>query len=238
MTAVAVQTRMRSMRSTVDRDALGDILPIVLSVLPFAAIVGVTVGQSDAVPGWAGFLAGPLMYAGSSHLAAVILLQGGAGVTAILATVAIINARLIMYGAIVEPHFRSQPAWFRWLAPHFLVDQTYVIATARDDLNDPRRFRRYWMTAGIVLGIGWSGGIGLAMLLGPVVPTDSPLTFAATAVFIGLLVPRLRQRAAWSPAAIAAVVALLASPLPNSLGLIVGAVAGILPALLRDGSPS
>jgi predicted branched-subunit amino acid permease len=226
------RTRLRVGRG-LDRDALRDIAPVVVSVVPFAAIIGVTIAQSPVVPPLIGLLAGPAMYAGSSQLAALTLLDGGAGVATVLATVAIINARLSLYGAVMEPRFRPQPVWFRWLAPHFLVDQTYALATVRTDLADPVRFRRYWLTAGLVLGIGWTVAMSLALLLGPVVPADSPLTFAATAVFVGLLFPRLRARAARRPAAIAAVVTLLASPLPNGLGLLAGALAGIAPSLLR-----
>jgi predicted branched-subunit amino acid permease len=222
----------------VDREALGDILPIVLSVLPFAAIIGVTIGQADTVPTWAGLLAGPLMYAGSAQLAAITLLEGGAGLATVLMAVAIINTRLSLYGALVEPHFRSQPGWFRWLAPHFLVDQTYAITVARRGLDDPGRFRRYWMTAGIVLGIGWTAAMTTAVLLGPIIPRESPLTFTATAVFVGFLVPQLRRRIARRPAVIAAIVALVAAPLPNGLGLLAGIIAGISPALLRPRSPS
>jgi predicted branched-subunit amino acid permease len=231
------RTRLR-VGGGLDRDALRDIAPVVVSVVPFAAIIGVTIAQSPVVPPWIGLLAGPAMYAGSSQLAALTLLDGGAGVATVLATVAIINARLSLYGAVLEPSFRPQPAWFRWLAPHFLVDQTYAIATVRTDLTDPTRFRRYWLTAGIVLGIGWTVAMSLALLLGPVIPADSPLTFAATAVFVGLLFPRLRARAARRPAAIAAVVTLLASPLPNGLGLLAGALAGVAPSLLRPRRPS
>lgn len=216
-----------------DRDAVRDILPVTLSVMPFAAVIGVTIAQARAIPAWAGLLAGPVIYAGSAHLAAVSLLDAGAGAATILATVAIINARLSMYGAVIEPHFRRQPTWFRWLAPHFLVDQTYALATARTDLEDPARFRRYWATIGVVLGTGWTAAMAAALMLGPVIPAHSPLDFAATAVFIGLLVPRLRERLARRPALIAGVVALVAAPLPNGLGLLAGALAGITPALLR-----
>lgn len=231
MTAVTVVERPAHSRRTLDRDAVRDILPVTVSVMPFAAVIGVTIAQTPAVPAWVGLLAGPVIYAGSAHLAAVGLLDAGAGAATILATVAIINARLSMYGAVIEPHFRGQPAWFRWLAPHFLVDQTYALATARTDLEEPARFRRYWTTIGVVLGLGWTAAMATAVLLGPVIPAHSPLDFAATAVFVGLLVPRLRERVARRPAAIAGVVALIAAPLPNGLGLLVGALAGIAPAL-------
>lgn len=71
-----------------------------------------------------------------------------------------------------------------------------------------------------------------AVLLGPVLPTASPLDFAVTATFVGLLVPQLRQRAARRPALIAAVVGLITAPLPHGAGLLIAAFAGLVPALL------
>jgi predicted branched-subunit amino acid permease len=217
-----------------DRDALRDVLPVAVSLVPFAAVIGVTISQTSHVPVWVGMLAGPLIYGGSAQLAALTLADTGAGLLTVLGTVLVINARLVMYGAAIEPRFRGQPAWFRWFAPHFLVDQTYTLANERPELSG-RAFRRYWGTVGLVLGGVWVGAMYLAVAVGPAVPADSPLTFAAMAVFVALLVPRLRQRAARRPAAIAAVVALVASPLPHGLGLLVGALAGVLPSILLDG---
>lgn len=233
-----VATHQGTTGGMLDRDAARDVLPIVVNLLPFAAVIGVTIGRSDTVPVWAGLLAGPVMYAGSAQLAAITLLQGGAGAVTVLVAIVIINARLSLYSALMEPRFRSQPGWFRWLAPHFLVDQTYMIATARDDLSSPQRFRRYWGTAGVLLGLAWTGAMSLATVVGPIIPLDSPLTFAATAVFVGLLVPQLRERIARRPAFIAAVVALVAAPLPHGLGLLAGVTAGIAPTLLTSRSSS
>jgi predicted branched-subunit amino acid permease len=223
---------------SIDRQAVRDLLPVVVGLVPFAVVIGVTIAGSPAVPAWAGLVATPLLYAGSAQLAALSLLDGGSGVVTVLLTVAVVNGRLSIYGAALEPRFRCQPAWFRWLAPHTLVDQTYALATARPDLDDPARFRRYWLTAGVVLGLAWTGVIALAAMAGPEIPTDSPLTFAAPAVFVGLVVPRLRARVARRPALIAATVALLASPLPSGLGVLLAATAGMAPALLQHRRPS
>lgn len=225
-------TTRRARRSVLDSAGVRDILPVVVSAVPFAAVIGVTISQLETIPAWAGLLSGPLFYAGMAQLAALTLFEGGAGVAAVLVTVAVINARLTMYGAALEPRFRDQPAWFRWLAPHFLVDETYALAQARPELRDPGRFRRYWLTAGFVLGVAWTAAMATAILLGPIIPAASPLDFAATAMFVGLLAARLRERAAHRPALIAAVVAVVAAPLPNGSGLLVAALAGLVPALL------
>lgn len=219
-----------------DPAGVRDILPVVVSVIPFAAVIGVTIAQLDTIPIWAGLLAGPLLYGGTAQLAALTLFEGGAGALSVLGAVAVINARLTMYGAAIEPFFRDQPKWFRWLAPHFLIDQTYALAEARPELRDRARFRRYWLTAGFALGMAWTGSMTAAVLLGPILPAASPLDFAATAMFVGLLAPRLRQRSAQRPALIAAGIAVLAAPLPNGSGLLIAALAGLVPALLERSS--
>ena len=221
-----------------DRDAVRDLVPITLSVMPFALVIGVTVAQVEQVPNWLGLIAGPAIYAGSSQLAAIILLGGGSGLLPVVGAVAMINARLLIYGAVLAPRFRDQPAWFRWLAPHFLVDQTLAASSARPELDDPVRFRRYWLTAGGVLGLGWTLAMAAGVLAGPRLPSQSPLDFAVTAVFVGLLVPRLRDRRSWLPAGVAAVVAVLASPLANGIGLVVAIVVALVVTMLTERDPS
>jgi predicted branched-subunit amino acid permease len=219
-----------------DRAAVRDVAPIALSLLPFATILGVTIGHSTVVPTWVGLLSGPLLFAGSAQLAALTLLDSGAGPVAVVATVLVVNARLAMYGAALAPRFRDQPAWFRWLGPHYLVDQTYALVDARPALTGDG-FRRYWLTAGAVLAVGWLTPMVAGALGGDLLPGRSALDFAAPAVLVALLVPRLRTRRARFPALLAAVVAVVASGLPYGLGVLAGAIVGLLPSLLTDRSP-
>jgi predicted branched-subunit amino acid permease len=213
--------------------AVRDIVPVAASVVPFALVIGSAM-REIGVSGGVGVLGGGAMYSGSAHLAAVALLGAGAELLMILAAVAVINARLLVYGAALEPRFRTQPRWFRWLGPHFLVDQTYALATARDDLDEPDRFRRYWVVAGLVLGAFWIVAMAAGMGLGAAIPASSPLNFTATAVIIALLAPRLRARPQVLVAAVAAAVATTSSSLPNGLGLGVGLAAGIVAGALIE----
>jgi predicted branched-subunit amino acid permease len=223
-------------RRVLDPVALRDVAPIALSLMPFAAVIGLAIAHATTVPVWAVLAAGPLLYSGAAHLALVTLLDGGAGPAAIVAAVVVINARLSLYGAAIAPRFHDQPGWFRWLGPHSLVDQTYALAEARPELGGGERFRHYWLTAGAVLLFGWMLAMTAAVPLADLVPDASPLGFASTAVFVALLVPRLRVRSARLPAVLAAGVAIVASELPYGLGLLAGALAGLAPSLLRDRS--
>jgi predicted branched-subunit amino acid permease len=213
-------------RHIVDRLAVRDMLPVIVSIAPFGMLVGVSVGALATNP--AGALLGSLViYGGSAQLAATTLLDAGGGLLAILGSVIVIQARLLLYGAGLEPLFRDQPALFRWVAPATIVDQTYASALARQaELGTPTRFRRYWWSAGGVLGIGWLAAIGAGMALGPVLPASSPMAIAVPAVFVGLLVPRLTDRPAVAAALAGAVTAAAAAGLPNGLGLLLGVAAG------------
>jgi predicted branched-subunit amino acid permease len=134
-----------------DRDALADIAPVLLALAPFAAVIGV---QSSADGRTAGSVSGTLLlYAGSAQVSTLSLLHQGAGIASILLAVVLVNARFVAYSATLAPYFARQPTWFRWLAPHFVIDQTFAVVTARDDLVDRARFRRYWLTCGAAIGV-------------------------------------------------------------------------------------
>ena len=170
----------------------------------------------------------PSCYGGSGQLTAITLMGGGAGAGAVLAAVTLVNARFLLYAAALEPHFRDQPRWFRWAAAHFVVDPTYAMVTRRPDLDDPARFRRYWLTAGGVLAVAWVamtalGGRARAGAAGVVGarrrgPRDVPRDARAAAA----RPPGRGRRAA------AAVTAVVASPLPTGLGLLCGIAAGVV----------
>jgi predicted branched-subunit amino acid permease len=226
-------------RLRVDARAVGDILPVIASLVPFGMLLGVAMGSLAIDP--AGAMIGTtLIYGGSAQLALATVVEGGAGVTAILAAVVIIQARLLVYGAALEPRFRGQPALFRWLAPIMIVDQTYALAVARDaEFPTLVAFRRYWWTLCGLLTLGWLAAVGTGMALGPVIPIASPLRIAIPALFVGVLAPRLTSSPAITAAVTAAAVGALCAGLPNSVGLIIGIVAGtatgsIVQLLRRD----
>ena len=75
------------------------------------------------------------------------------------------------------------------------------MSTTRMSLEG-RVFRRYWGWIGGLVLIIWTGSIALGIGLGPVLPELPHLGLVATALFVGLLVPRLTSR----PAIVAALV--------------------------------
>jgi predicted branched-subunit amino acid permease len=215
-------------RLPVDARAAGDILPVIGSLVPFGMLLGVVMGPLAIHP--AGVLVGTtLIYGGSAQFTLATLVEGGASIAGTLAAVLIIQTRLLVYGAALEPRFHGQPALFRWFAPIMIVDQTFALAAARDlDLPTPEAFRRYWWSMCGLLTLGWLGAVGVGMVLGPVIPVTSPLRIAIPALFVGILAPRLISSPAVAAAVTAAAVAALCAGLPNSMGLIIGIIAGAM----------
>jgi len=214
-----------------------DTVPVALSIAPFGLVIGATGTQLglDSVPDMA---SAATVFAGAAHFAPLTMVAAGAGALAALGTAVLINARLLLYSAALEPRFRDQPRWFRWLGPALLIDQTYVMVLGRDDLDEPARFRRYWLVAGGFLLAAWVAFVGIGAVLGPLLPAGSPLDAAGVVVLAGMLGPRL---AAWRPAVVALTalfVAIAAAPLHGGVGPVAGIVAGIATGALLDRRPS
>jgi hypothetical protein len=100
--------------------AVRDLAPVVLGLLPFGTVAGVTIHEASVAPG-PGLDTALLMFGGIANIAALTLLGSGAGLLTVLVAVAVVNARLLVYGAGLEPRFRHQPAWFRWLGPQLIT---------------------------------------------------------------------------------------------------------------------
>lgn len=230
--AHSTSSRVRSGQH-VGMTAVLDMLPVAAGIVPFALIIGVTI-QQTGINEALGLVGGAALYAGSAQLSALSLLDAGAGLAVVVGAVALINARFLVYGAGLEPRFRDQPRWFRWLGPQFIVDQTYALAMGRGDLDTARRFRHYWLAMAAVLGAMFIGAMAVGEALGPVLPAETPVGFVATVVFIALLAPRLRGARPVIVASVAAGVSLLGADWPNGLGLGAGVGAGFVAAALIE----
>ena len=212
------------------RDAARDVLALAPGLFPFGATLGVVIAASVTGKA-AGLLGAPLVYGGSAQLTATTLFQHGAGLLVVVGSAMIVNARLLLYGASLAHRFRGQPRWFRLVGPHFIVDQTYISAAGRPAHRDGQ-FRRYWLSLGLGVGAMWSAAVGTGLLLGPQLPALPHLSLVGIALFIGMLLPRLRDAPSVAAAVSAAAVAPVAAQLFPGVGVLAGAAAGMIAGLL------
>jgi predicted branched-subunit amino acid permease len=240
--AVAVDDHARpvndlrpSRRRPPGRDGVVAMAPLVLAFAPFALVIGSSVASlDDPVAGWAGSW---LIFGGSAHLAAVHGLLDGAPVLAVL-TGLLVQVRLLVYGASVAPRWREQPRWFRAVAPALLIDPTWALADRHDQ---PDRSlveqRRFFLAAGLTLGVAWSAMIAAGAVIGDRLP-DVGLDLAAPLCLLALVGVRLRERRHRWAAISAAVVALVTSGWAAGTGMVVAIGAGCVAAVVIGRSSS
>jgi len=212
------------------RDAGSGAAHDLLAVLPSIAPFGVALGMSATslhIGSAATVLGAGLIYAGSAQLTVMTMLSSGAGLVAVIAAGILVNSRLLLYGAALEPQFKQQGLWFRLLAAHFIIDATYIGAISRPELENPTAFRRYWLRMGFGLLVMWTAAVWLGVLLGPALPHLPHLGLVGYALFAAMVVPRLTNRPAVVAAAAAGATALSTWPLVPSLAVPLGAVAGV-----------
>lgn len=216
--------------------ALGfkDALPMVLGVAPFGMIAGVS-AVGVGLSAWDGTLMSALVVAGASQLAAHALLGSGASVLTILLTVAVINLRHVMYSASLAPWLQRYGLGSRLLMAFVMVDQTYAMSILRFGKEDPDFARReYLLGVGLTMWTNWVVTTAIGALLGARLPASWQLDFTIPLVFLALLVPQVRTRPALLAAITGGGLALALAALPFNLGLILGALCGIVAGTLAE----
>ena len=218
------------------------IVPMLIGVIPFGLVAGVTPVAAGLGAGAAvGF--STIVFAGASQLAAIdVLGHGGTAVVAAL-TACTINLRMLLYSASMAPNLARERFGRRMVISYFMTDQAYAVSITRwsaeeaDDARPATLERRYWyfLGAGLTLWTAWQASTVAGALLGNAVPESVPLGFAVPLVFLVLLIPTLTKLHAIVAAAVggvATVAALEAGVGP--LSIMVGAVAGVLAGALVD----
>jgi predicted branched-subunit amino acid permease len=194
-------------------------VPLGLAALPFGLVYGVAVAESP-IDAWLGVAASWIVLAGAAQLTLLGLIDDGA-------------AWPIAVGTALAQAFRAFPAPWRLGLPYLLTDQAASLALLRFDVeHDPARRRWWFLGAGLLFASGWWIGTLVGYFAGGLLPERLEIGFAVPAMFIALLVPSLINRPAVVAAAVAGVVAVAASGLPNGLNVIAAALCGITTARL------
>jgi predicted branched-subunit amino acid permease len=197
--------------------------PWLAGVVPFGLVIGVSAVHAD-VPVVAGWLTGPLIYAGSSQLATIGMLGAGAAPVAVVAVALVINVRLIFYSAAMARYWRGTPWWWRLVAGYLLVDPSVTVG-----LDGYRRLGRdrghaHYLGGAVLPWVFWLAAIGAGSTAGAGLPAWLHLEFVVPLYLVGQAISRLADPALRRAVFAAAAVALLA---PLQLGIALAIAAGI-----------
>lgn len=212
-------------------------LPALVALVPFGLVLGVAAAQSSLSLAQAIGMS-YLVYAGSAQLAALQLLAVGSPFMVILVTTLLINLRFALYSATFAADLRPAPWPLRALLAAVMTDQSLAFGSQRFAMY-PERGGRIAYYAGVSLPVWfvWTTSSTVGVLAGAALPTDWSLEFAVPLVFLTLwIVALLRGRSpVWVAGAVAALVAVVARPLPLNAGLLLAIFAGIAAGLGWEG---
>ncbi len=174
------------------------------------------------------------VYSGSAQTAAVGAISTGAGIYATVATVVLLNARYVLYGAALRPWLGGTRPFRAYAALYLLGDGNWVVSMKARAAGEA--------DAGFVLGSGfamffpWMTGTLVGALTGGWIPNPKALAldFFLVAFCMAMMTSMLRARPNYASAGAALVAALVTDRFFSSGWPIVAAgVAGILVAYCR-----
>lgn len=219
--------RARALTRAEARAALVAALPVMLGYLTIGVPCGVMAAEVGLGPVVA-FLLSATFYSGAGQFMMASLALAGTPLPSMVASVALVSTRQILYSAALSPYVARAPRPLAALFAATVTDESFGVNLGRFASEEP------WSAAqatvvNLASMLSWASANAVGALVGPAlaVPT-AIMSFAMTSIFVCLLVA---QR--WTPVtavvvAVSAgcVVAMKALGL-GSLSVLLGALAGV-----------
>lgn len=216
------------------RQGVRDELPILVGVIPFGMIYGISALTAGMTPLSAQAMSS-IVFAGSAQFVLVQLVQAGAPLAVMLVTGFVVNLRHALYSASLSPYTGRLNLWWKVILSYLLTDEAYAVTiTHYNQLEDGAPRHWYFLGAGLTLWSGWQISTAVGIFFGTQVPPQWGLEFTLPLIFIALVVPALKDRGAVLAAIAAACTAVLAAGLPYKLGLLTAALVGIVVGLWSE----
>ncbi len=208
--------------------------PLLLGIIPFGLIFGVTASTSG-VPIVAAWASSFIVFAGASQLAIIDILGNGGAAAVAIFTAVVINARHLMYSADMGRYTVDEPLTRKIGIGYVLTDQAYLITSHRfPDPASRAGFTSFFFGAALTLWFTWQVSTTVGLLLGAAIPASWSLEFAIPLTFLSLLVLAIKDKPGLVAAAVGGAVALGTVGLSYNLGLLIGALAGVIAGMTAE----
>jgi predicted branched-subunit amino acid permease len=216
-----------------------------LAAAPGLAAWGLMTGVAMMNSGMSTFealLMATTVFAGSSQLAAIPLLAGGAPMWVILATGFCVNLRFVVFSAHMRPYMMHLPLWQRLVTGYLTTDLSYVLFTNRFPHPGGNAAQLHAQQAYLAgnCGVNWTSWVGcsvIGVVLANFVPASWGLGFAGILALLGILCSLASSQLRVVSAGVAGAAAVAAFALPFKLNILVAIAAAVALCLLLEVSP-
>ena len=170
-----------------------DILPLMIPVVPFGIIYGV-IGVEIGLSPMEVFAMSFVIFAGSSQMAFAQLFAAGASPLVMISSVAVINSRHILYGAVLAEYLGKLRLTWKLLLSYLMADQAFSVSSAYFKKNVKNKNAHFHMLgSGLTLWSLWQLSTLIGIVLGNIVPAQLGLEFAIPLTFFSLILSELRK---------------------------------------------
>jgi branched chain amino acid efflux pump len=222
-------------------NGMRDTIPMVVGGIPFGIIFGAVAASASpdrqslspaAVAAMSAFV-----FAGSAQFIGAGLYSQFVSIPFIIATTFVVNLRHALYSATLGPRVKHLSQ--KWLLPlgFWLTDETFVIVARRYEQTTDHTFTHwYWLGSAVFMYVDWSLWTWVGIFVGQSIPEPEKwgLDFAMIVTFTGMVVPMLKNKAVAVAALVAGTTSVLANGLPNKLGLMLAAIAGVVAGMVME----
>ena len=169
-----------------------DVSPLMIPVIPFGLIFGVLSIDIGFSP-LATLGMSIIVFGGASQIILLQLFSGGASSLVIISSVAAVNSRHLLYGAVVSEHLSDLKLIWKIIISYFLVDQAFASSNLyfKKNKNSNRYF--HLLGGGMTCWVTWQTTTLLGIILGSAIPEKLGLSFAVPLTFLALLVNDFRK---------------------------------------------
>ena len=201
-----------------------DVIPLTIPVIPFGIIYGVTATEIGLSP-MITFVMSFVIFAGSSQIAFSQLFIAGASPLVMITSVAVINSRHLLYGAVLSQYLNKLNHYWRFLLSYLMTDQAFSVSLSYFKKNKKIYNPHFHMLgSGLTLWFLWQISTLLGIVLGNIVPEQLGLEFTIPLTFLSLIISELRKLDHLIVIIISGLISLAAYSFPYKIYIIISAL--------------
>ena len=170
-----------------------DVSPLMIPVFPFGIIYGV-IGMELGIGPYMTLGLSIIIFGGASQIVLLQLFSGGASSLVILSSVGAVNARHILYGAVLSEHLSGLKLFWKIILSYVMTDQAFAVSNIFFKKNNTHENQHYHLLgSGFTCWSIWQISTIVGIVLGSVVPEELGLSFTISLTFLALLISDFRK---------------------------------------------
>ena len=170
-----------------------DVSPLMIPVVPFGIIYGV-IGMDLGIGPYMTLGLSVIIFGGASQIILLQLFSGGVSSLVILSSVGAVNARHVLYGAVLSEHLSNLRFSWKIILSYVMTDQAFAVSNDYFKKNNKNNNQHYHLLgSGFTCWTIWQISTILGIVLGSVVPEELGLSFTISLTFLALLIGDFRK---------------------------------------------